>query len=114
MRLLYVFLEFQDGQLIFRHEAAKSKGVVCMQILGNLLFAGCYNGNIYVYNIKTNAYLGSMVGPGGLLLCMTIVQDMVRIFAVILNFIQGDSVSNLITLEINKTNNQFSKYSFAS
>lgn len=69
---------FQDGQLVFKHEAAKSKGVVCMQIVGKLLFAGCYNGNIYVYNIKTNDYLGTMKGPGGLLLCMNIVDDKVR------------------------------------
>uniref|UniRef100_A0A1Y1MCW8 Uncharacterized protein n=1 Tax=Photinus pyralis TaxID=7054 RepID=A0A1Y1MCW8_PHOPY len=66
---------FEDGHLARQHEATKSKGVVCMQILGNLLFAGCYNGNIYVYNIKTNAYLGIMSGPGGLMLSMEIVDD---------------------------------------
>ncbi|KAK5648999.1 hypothetical protein RI129_003891 [Pyrocoelia pectoralis] len=66
---------FEDGQLALQHEATKSKGVVCMQIVSNLLFAGCYNGNIYVYNTKTNAYLGTMNGPGGLMLSMEIVND---------------------------------------
>lgn len=68
---------FQDGQLVFKHEATKSKGVVCMRIVGSLLFAGCYNGNIYVYNTKTNVHLGTMNGPGGLMLSMEIVDNKV-------------------------------------
>ncbi|KAF5292388.1 hypothetical protein FQA39_LY03422 [Lamprigera yunnana] len=66
---------FEDGQLILQHEATKSKGVVCMQIVENLLFAGCYNGNIYIYDTKTNIHLGTMTGPGGLMLSMEIVKD---------------------------------------
>lgn len=52
-----------------------SKGVVCMQIVGNLMFAACYDGNIYVFNVKTNDSLGVISGPGGLLLSMQIVSD---------------------------------------
>lgn len=63
--------------MVFKHEATKSKGVVCMQIVKNLLFAGCYNGNVYVYNTKTNVHLGTMSGPGGLMLCMEIVDEKV-------------------------------------
>lgn len=48
-------------------------------MLGNLLFAGCYNGNIYVFNTAANNYLGCIAGPGGLLLTMTIVDDMVHL-----------------------------------
>ncbi|KAK4884305.1 hypothetical protein RN001_000576 [Aquatica leii] len=66
---------FEDGRLVFRHEATQSKGVVCMQIVGNLLLAGCYNGNIYIYDTKNNVYLGTMNGPGGLMLSMEIVKD---------------------------------------
>ncbi|KAF5274039.1 hypothetical protein FQR65_LT04437 [Abscondita terminalis] len=71
---------FEDGKLVFQHEATKSKGVVCMQIVGNLLLAGCYNGNIYVYNITNNGYLGTMNGPGGLMLSMEIVKNKVSTF----------------------------------
>lgn len=64
---------------MYRHEATNSKGVACMKIVGNLLFAGCYNGKIYVYNLKSKVYLGTMDGPGGLLLCMTIDKNKVRL-----------------------------------
>lgn len=52
-------------------------GVVVLQMLRNLLFAGCYNGNIYVFNTTTNKYLGCIKGPGGLLLAMIIIDDIV-------------------------------------
>lgn len=49
-----------------------------MKIVGRLLFAGCYNGNIYVYNTRTNDFLGTIRGPGGLMLAMEIVGKRVR------------------------------------
>lgn len=27
-------------------------GIVCMKIYNNLLFAGCYDGNIYIFDLK--------------------------------------------------------------
>lgn len=53
-----------------------------MKILKNLLFAGCYNGNIYVYNIHAHERLGEITGPGGMLLSMDIFENKVKIWFV--------------------------------
>lgn len=63
---------FQDGQLIHKHEQSNTSGVVCMTIINNLLFVGCYNGNIYAYNTKTMEFITSFSGPGGLFLSMEV------------------------------------------
>lgn len=52
-------------------------GVVSLQMLGRLLFAGCYNGNVYIFDTADRCYLGCLQGPGGLLLSMFIINDKV-------------------------------------
>ncbi|GJQ86779.1 hypothetical protein Trydic_g5573 [Trypoxylus dichotomus] len=66
---------FQDGQLRFKYDAVNSKGVVCLKVTGDLLFAGCYNGNIYVYSISSKKYLGQIAETGGMLLSMDIHEN---------------------------------------
>ncbi|KRT82302.1 hypothetical protein AMK59_4533, partial [Oryctes borbonicus] len=63
---------FQDGQLQFKYEAVNSKGIVCLKIVGDLLLAGCYNGNIYIYSVSSKKFLGQIAGPGGMLLSMEV------------------------------------------
>lgn len=56
------------------------KGVVCMLIYKGLLFAGCYDGMIYIFDTKTNVHVSTIGGPGeGMLLSLAIVDDLVRI-----------------------------------
>ncbi|PSN32875.1 hypothetical protein C0J52_24120 [Blattella germanica] len=42
-------VEFTSGDLVCRFQAGA--GVVCIRKYNNLLFAGCYDGNIYVFSI---------------------------------------------------------------
>ncbi|KAJ8924001.1 hypothetical protein NQ315_006777 [Exocentrus adspersus] len=70
---------FHDGKLMHRYTTTNSKGIGCMKIDRNLLFASCHNGNIYMYNISRNTYIGSIEGPGGVILSMEIFGNQVII-----------------------------------
>lgn len=49
-------------------------GVVCMYLYERLLFAGCYDGNIYIFDVKKEKLVCSIPGPGKMLLSMAIVN----------------------------------------
>ncbi|KDR13268.1 hypothetical protein L798_12973 [Zootermopsis nevadensis] len=66
-------VEFTTGDEVCRFKTAS--GVVCMRIYNNLLFAGCYDGNIYVFSIHDKKLVTSIPGPGKMLLCMDIVKN---------------------------------------
>ncbi|RZB39308.1 uncharacterized protein BDFB_004782, partial [Asbolus verrucosus] len=68
---------FHDGNLLRKYQAGSSKGISCMKIVENLLFASCYNGNVYVYNTKTRQYVGLIKGPGGVILSMEILKNII-------------------------------------
>lgn len=48
-----------------------------MKIVQNLLYASCHNGNIYVYDATSQTYVGAIEGPGGVILSMEIIENMV-------------------------------------
>ncbi|XP_015590988.1 uncharacterized protein LOC107265744 isoform X2 [Cephus cinctus] len=50
-------------------------GIVCMRLYKKLLFAGCYDGNIYVFNTKDRKLVCSIPGPGNMLLSMEVVDN---------------------------------------
>ncbi|XP_018569149.1 putative uncharacterized protein DDB_G0282133 [Anoplophora glabripennis] len=78
---------FHDGKLIHRYKATDSKGIGCMKIDRNLLFASCHNGNIYVYDIKDNTFISSIQGPGGVILSMEVFENQVIIGTMSFKFI---------------------------
>lgn len=53
-----------------------------MKIVQNLLYASCHNGNIYVYDAKSQTYVGQIDGPGGVILSMQIISNMVFILLI--------------------------------
>ncbi|XP_050292784.1 uncharacterized protein LOC126733509 [Anthonomus grandis grandis] len=58
--------EFHNAQLQHRLKASESKGITCMRLLHNILFAGCSNGSVYAYNtLDTPELLRVLEGPGG-------------------------------------------------
>jgi hypothetical protein len=65
--------EFTSGEEVCRFQAAA--GVVCLRVYNNLLFAGCYDGNIYVFSIHDKTQVACIAGPGKMLLCMDIVKN---------------------------------------
>jgi len=48
-------MSFQSGEEVCRFQAAA--GVVCLRVYNNLLFAGCYDGNIYVFSIHVRIFI---------------------------------------------------------
>ncbi|XP_063905425.1 uncharacterized protein LOC135124351 [Zophobas morio] len=77
---------FHDGNLVRKYQVSNSKGISCLRVSGDLLFASCYNGNVYVYDIKTHKYVGSIEGPGGVILSMEVVKNIVIVGTMSLNF----------------------------
>ncbi|KAJ9582449.1 hypothetical protein L9F63_003207, partial [Diploptera punctata] len=67
-------VEFSSGDEVSRFQAGSS-GIVCMRIYNNLLFAACYDGNIYVFSIQDKKQVSCIPGPGKMLLCMDIVKN---------------------------------------
>ena len=49
---IYHFFFLQSGEQTVQYNA--SVGIVCMCLHKKLLFAGCYDGNIYVFNTTVN------------------------------------------------------------
>ncbi|XP_060527967.1 uncharacterized protein LOC132702991 isoform X2 [Cylas formicarius] len=68
---------FHEGHFVKSLDASKSKGISCMVIHKGLLLAGCTNGLIYAYTTKTNAFVASIQGPGGVILCMALFRNQV-------------------------------------
>lgn len=58
--------DFQSGQK--KTELKTGPGIVDMKESQNFLFCGCYNGKIYVYCLKSLNFVGSIDGPGNMIL----------------------------------------------
>ncbi|XP_012254925.2 uncharacterized protein LOC105685438 isoform X1 [Athalia rosae] len=65
--------DFINGSQVRLYNAGP--GIVCMRMYKFLLFAGCYDGNIYVFDTKVHRLVCSIPGPGNMLLSMDIVKD---------------------------------------
>ncbi|CAH0550206.1 unnamed protein product [Brassicogethes aeneus] len=77
---------FNDGSLKDVYNAPNSKGIGGMKIFENLLFASCLNGFIYTYNLKDNQYIGSIKGPGGVILSMEVIKYQIIVSTMSLKF----------------------------
>ncbi|XP_078035451.1 uncharacterized protein LOC144469267 isoform X2 [Augochlora pura] len=65
--------DFTNGEQIAQHDAGV--GIVCMRLYKKLLFAGCYDGNIYIFDTKDDRLICSIPGPGNMLLSMEVIDN---------------------------------------
>ncbi|KAK1118357.1 hypothetical protein K0M31_015059 [Melipona bicolor] len=65
--------DFTNGEQTMQYNAGV--GIVCMRLYKQLLFAGCYDGNIYVFDTKDHQFLCSIPGPGNMLLSMEVIDN---------------------------------------
>ncbi|XP_076226164.1 uncharacterized protein LOC116427459 isoform X2 [Nomia melanderi] len=65
--------DFTNGEQITQYDAGV--GIVCMRLYKQLLFAGCYDGNIYIFDTKDYRLVCSIPGPGNMLLSMEIIDN---------------------------------------
>ncbi|XP_034936343.1 uncharacterized protein [Chelonus insularis] len=65
--------DFISGEQVAQYTAGV--GIVCMRLYKQLLFAGCYDGNIYVFDTNDLKLICSIPGPGNMLLSLEIVND---------------------------------------
>ncbi|XP_012150310.2 uncharacterized protein LOC100881984 isoform X2 [Megachile rotundata] len=65
--------DFTNGEQILQYDAGV--GIVCMRLYKQLLFAGCYDGNIYVFDTKDHRLVCSIAGPGNMLLSMEVIDN---------------------------------------
>lgn len=65
--------DFTNGEKMMQYDAGV--GIVCMRLYKSLLFAGCYDGNIYVFDTKVHRLICSIPGPGNMLLSMEVVDN---------------------------------------
>ncbi|XP_018351346.1 PREDICTED: uncharacterized protein LOC108753885 isoform X2 [Trachymyrmex septentrionalis] len=65
--------DFTMGKQVTQYEAGV--GIVCMRLYRQLLFAGCYDGNIYVFDINNHKLIHSIRGPGNMLLSIEVVNN---------------------------------------
>ncbi|XP_017757418.1 PREDICTED: uncharacterized protein LOC108548808 [Eufriesea mexicana] len=65
--------DFTNGEQTMQYDAGV--GIVCMRLYKQLLFAGCYDGNIYVFDTKDHRLVCSIPGPGNMLLSMDVVDN---------------------------------------
>ncbi|KAK7866122.1 hypothetical protein R5R35_011638 [Gryllus longicercus] len=64
---------FTTGEEVGKYNAGF--GVVCMRVYNHLLFAGCYDGNIYIYSTQDQSFISCIPGPGKMLLCLDVVKN---------------------------------------
>ncbi|KAJ0173781.1 hypothetical protein K1T71_010930 [Dendrolimus kikuchii] len=67
---VHVF-DYSSGSHVGTHEGGK--GAVCLRACGGLLFAGCYDGCVYVYREGEPQPLAQLRGPSFMLLSLAIV-----------------------------------------
>ncbi|XP_034249755.1 uncharacterized protein LOC117650438 [Thrips palmi] len=60
--------DFQSGELKFKLHAGQ--GITAMKVYNDHLFCGCYDGKIYVFNLKTHNQVCSVNGPGNMILAL--------------------------------------------
>ncbi|XP_076164651.1 uncharacterized protein LOC143145297 [Ptiloglossa arizonensis] len=65
--------DFTNGDQMMQYDAGV--GIVCMRLYKQLLFAGCYDGNIYVFDTKDHRLVCSIPGPGNMLLSMEVIDN---------------------------------------
>ncbi|XP_076235540.1 uncharacterized protein LOC143179958 [Calliopsis andreniformis] len=65
--------DFTNGEQMMQYDAGV--GIVCMRLYKQLLFAGCYDGNIYVFDTKDYRLVCSIAGPGNMLLSMEVIDN---------------------------------------
>ncbi|CAL7949631.1 unnamed protein product [Xylocopa violacea] len=65
--------DFTNGEQTMQYDAGV--GIVCMRLYKQLLFAGCYDGNIYVFDTKDHRLICSIPGPGNMLLSMEVIDN---------------------------------------
>ncbi|XP_076283316.1 uncharacterized protein LOC143210391 isoform X2 [Lasioglossum baleicum] len=65
--------DFTNGEQITQYDAGV--GIVCMRLYKQLLFAGCYDGNIYIFDTKDHRLVCSIPGPGNMLLSMEVIDN---------------------------------------
>lgn len=65
--------DFTNGEQTMQYNAGV--GIVCMRLYKQLLFAGCYDGNIYVFDTKDHRLVCSIPGPGNMLLSMEVIDN---------------------------------------
>ncbi|KAM0728738.1 Zinc finger protein 106 [Formica fusca] len=65
--------DFTTGEQTIQYDAGV--GIVCMRLSGQLLFAGCYDGNIYVFDTRNHKLICSIPGPGNMLLSIEVVHN---------------------------------------
>ncbi|KAL6448721.1 hypothetical protein ACFW04_000501 [Cataglyphis niger] len=65
--------DFTTGEQTIQYDAGV--GIVCMRLSGQLLFAGCYDGNIYVFDTRNHKLVCSIPGPGNMLLSIEVVHN---------------------------------------
>ncbi|XP_011696042.1 PREDICTED: uncharacterized protein LOC105454836 isoform X2 [Wasmannia auropunctata] len=65
--------DFTTGEQAIQYDAGV--GIVCMRLHKQLLFAGCYDGNIYVFDINTHKLVCNIRGPGNMLLSVEVVNN---------------------------------------
>ncbi|XP_028136743.1 uncharacterized protein LOC114331374 [Diabrotica virgifera virgifera] len=68
---------FHNGKLLHTYNATNSKGIRCMKIVGRCLFASCYNGKVYVFNLEDNRHIATLEGPGGIIISMEVLSNQV-------------------------------------
>ncbi|XP_049878030.1 uncharacterized protein LOC126375195 [Pectinophora gossypiella] len=68
--LIHVF-DYSSGSHVGSHEGGK--GAVCLRATGGLLFAGCYDGCVYVYREGDSRPLAQLRGPSLMLLSLAVV-----------------------------------------
>ncbi|XP_030764768.1 uncharacterized protein LOC115889002 [Sitophilus oryzae] len=68
---------FHNGNLVNKISSENLRGISCMNIYNSHLFAGCYNGNVYVYNLNTQSNVAIMEGPGGGIISMEVLHNQV-------------------------------------
>ncbi|KAJ2942038.1 hypothetical protein O0L34_g10955 [Tuta absoluta] len=66
---IHVF-DYSSGSHIGSHEGGK--GAVCLRATGGLVFAGCYDGCVYVYREGEPAPRAQLRGPGNMLLSLAV------------------------------------------
>ncbi|XP_026314899.1 uncharacterized protein LOC113226481 isoform X2 [Hyposmocoma kahamanoa] len=67
---IHVF-DYASGSHVGTHDGGK--GAVCLRATGGLLFAGCYDGCVYVYREGDSRALAQLRGPSLMLLSLAIV-----------------------------------------
>ncbi|XP_020287021.1 uncharacterized protein LOC109856311 [Pseudomyrmex gracilis] len=65
--------DFTTGEQTIQYKAGV--GIVCMRLHKQLLFAGCYDGNIYIFDTRNHKLVCTIPGPGNMLLSIEVIDN---------------------------------------